>query len=52
MLLQSVFDFSKNMNWNKIEVGAPNAQEWPRTIQFYERNGFKQKGPKLRVDIF
>ena len=52
LLLQSVFEFSNNMNWCKIEVGAPNAQEWPRTIQFYERNGFKQKGPKLRVDIF
>jgi len=51
LLLQSVFDFSDAMNWTKIEVGAPNAKEWPRTIEFYERNGFKQKGPKLRIDI-
>lgn len=51
LLLESVFDFSISMNWNKVEVGAPNAEEWPRTIEFYKRNGFKQKGPKLRIDI-
>ena len=51
LLLQSVFDFSDSMNWTKVEVGAPNAEEWPRTIEFYKRNGFKQKGPKLRIDI-
>lgn len=51
LLLNTVFDFSESMNWNKLEVGAPNAEEWPRTIQFYERNGFKQKGPKLRIDL-
>ncbi|WP_456440425.1 GNAT family N-acetyltransferase [Psychroserpens sp.] len=51
LLLQSVFDFSDTMNWTKVEVGAPNAEEWPRTIEFYKRNGFKLKGPKLRIDI-
>ncbi len=51
LLLNHVVDFSKSMNWNKIEVGAPNAEEWPRTINFYERNGFKQKGLKLRIDL-
>jgi GNAT superfamily N-acetyltransferase len=51
LLLQSVFDFSDSMNWKKVEVGAPNAEEWPRTIEFYKRNGFKEKGPKLRIDI-
>ncbi len=51
LLLKSVFDFSKTMNWSKIEVGAPNAEEWPRTIEFYKRSGFKQKGPKLRIDL-
>jgi GNAT superfamily N-acetyltransferase len=51
LLLNHVFDFSESMNWNKVEVGAPNAEEWPRTIGFYERNGFKQKGPKLRIDL-
>ncbi len=51
LLLNTVFDFSESMNWNKLEVGAPNADEWPRTVQFYKRNGFKQKGPKLRIDL-
>ena len=51
LLLQSAFDFSNSMNWAKVEVGAPNAEEWPRTIEFYKSNGFKEKGPKLRIDI-
>lgn len=51
LLLQSVFDFSDSMNWKKVEVGAPDVEEWPRTIEFYKRNGFKQKGLKLRIDI-
>ena len=51
LLLQTVFKFSEVMNWNKIEVGAPNSEEWPRTLEFYKKNGFKQKGPKLRVDL-
>ncbi|MFK7923490.1 MAG: GNAT family N-acetyltransferase [Bacteroidia bacterium] len=51
LLLDHVFDFSESMNWTKVEVGAPNADDWPRTIKFYERNGFKQKGPKLRIDL-
>ena len=51
LLLNHVFEFAESMNWNKIEVGAPNAEEWPRTIEFYERNGFKQKGPKLRIEL-
>lgn len=51
LLLNHVLDFSKSMHWSKVEVGAPNAEEWPRTIHFYESNGFKQKGPKLRIDL-
>lgn len=51
LLLQAAFEFSKIMNWSKIEVGAPNAEEWSRTLEFYKKNGFKQKGPKLRIDL-
>ncbi|WP_400079085.1 GNAT family N-acetyltransferase [Winogradskyella sp. R77965] len=51
LLLESAFNFSDTMNWKKVEVGAPNAKEWPRTIEFYKKNGFKQKGPKLRIDL-
>ena len=51
MLLKEVFKFAKTMDWKKIEVGAPKAEEWPRTIQFYKNNGFELKGPKLRIDL-
>lgn len=50
-LLKEVFKFAKTMGWKKIEVGAPRAEEWPRTIQFYQDNGFELKGPKLRVEV-
>lgn len=50
-LLKSAFNFSKTRNWKKIEVGAPKAEEWQRTIQFYQENGFALKGPKLRIEL-
>ncbi len=51
LLLNHVLNFSRLMNWNKVEVGAPNAEQWPRTIQFYKRNGFIEKGIKLRINV-
>ena len=51
LLLKSVFNFSKTRHWKKIEVGAPKADEWPRTLEFYQGNGFSLKGPKLRIEI-
>lgn len=51
LLLKSAFKFAEEMNWTKIEVGAPNSDDWPRTLEFYLRNGFKPKGPKLRVEL-
>ena len=51
LLLKTGLNFSKTRHWKKIEVGAPNADEWPRTIKFYQENGFSLKGPKLRIEI-
>lgn len=51
LLLKTAYEFSKTMNWKKIEVGAPNIEEWPRTLEFYKKNGFKTKGPKLRIEL-
>lgn len=50
-LIDAALDFAKTKNWKKVEVGAPNKEEWPRTIEFYKRNGFEEKGPKLRIAI-
>ena len=51
LLIQSALEFARTKNWSKVEVGAPNKSEWPRTIEFYKNNGFEEKGPKLRIII-
>ena len=51
ILIESSLEFARTKNWKKVEVGAPNKDEWPRTIEFYKRNGFKEKGPKFRIEI-
>jgi Acetyltransferases len=48
-LMKELVDFAKTRNWTRIEVGAPNEDEWERTIQFYEREGFKEIGPRLKL---
>ncbi|HTN20659.1 MAG TPA: GNAT family N-acetyltransferase [Pelobium sp.] len=51
LLLEKAREFAKQNNWKKLEVGAPNKSEWPRTIDFYKENGFEEKGPKLRLEL-
>ncbi|REH01046.1 GNAT family N-acetyltransferase [Flavobacterium aquicola] len=51
LLLEKAYEFAKQHNWSKLEVGAPNKSEWPRTIDFYKENGFEEKGPKLRLNL-
>jgi GNAT superfamily N-acetyltransferase len=51
LLIESALEFARTKNWKRVEVGAPNKEEWPRTIEFYKRNGFEEKGPKLRISI-
>ncbi|GAB5389428.1 MAG: hypothetical protein Alpg2KO_23960 [Alphaproteobacteria bacterium] len=38
-------------DWNRIEVGAPNAQKWARTVAFYRDNGFEEIGPRMRIRL-
>jgi GNAT superfamily N-acetyltransferase len=50
-LIESALEFARTKNWKKVEVGAPSKDEWPRTVEFYKKNGFEEKGPKLRIAI-
>ena len=50
-LVHEACKFALEKGWKKVEVGAPSSKDWPRTIAFYERYGFVQKGPKLRFDL-
>lgn len=51
LLIENALEFARTKGWKKVEVGAPNKTEWPRTIEFYKKNGFEEKGPKLRISI-
>jgi GNAT superfamily N-acetyltransferase len=51
LLIERALEFAKSKNWTKVEVGAPNKNDWPRTIEFYKNNGFEEKGPKLRISL-
>jgi GNAT superfamily N-acetyltransferase len=41
----------KSRGWSRIEVTAPEGKRWGRTVAFYERNGFRYAGPKLKIPL-
>jgi len=47
-LLNAPVDFGRSRQWGRLEVGAPSAPRWRRTLGFYLNNGFKEVGPRLR----
>jgi len=51
LLIEEAKKYGHNKGWSKLEVGAPMEDEWPRVFQFYLKNHFKPKGPKLRLDF-
>jgi GNAT superfamily N-acetyltransferase len=48
LLLTAALDAGRAAGWNRIEVGAPSAARWQRTINFYKANGFAEIGPRLQ----
>ena len=50
-LISAVIDFGKTSNWKRLEVGAPDATKWNRTVSFYCREGFKEIGPRLSLKL-
>ena len=48
LLLATAIDAGHRAGWNRIEVGAPSAARWQRTINFYKANGFTEIGPRLQ----
>lgn len=41
--------FGHARGWQRLEVGAPDQPAWARTLAFYEREGFAEVGPRLRM---
>ena len=39
---------AQSRGWKRLEVGAPDQPAWKRTVDFYQKNGFAEVGPRLR----
>jgi len=37
--------------WARLEVGAPDAAKWPRARGFYLKRGFREIGPRLKLEL-
>jgi GNAT superfamily N-acetyltransferase len=48
LLLAAVLAVGRQAGWSRIEVGAPSAERWHRTVAFYKANGFVEIGPRLQ----
>ena len=42
---------ARESGWTRLEVGAPAADHWPRSLDFYLANGFAEVGPRLKREI-
>ncbi|MEC0276940.1 GNAT family N-acetyltransferase [Peribacillus frigoritolerans] len=50
-LIHAAKEHGYKCGWTNIEVGAPHAEKWSRTVSFYKRKDFKEIGPRLRYDL-
>ena len=47
-LLRAALDVARRRAWSRLEVGAPDQPRWQRTVNFYQREGFVEVGPRLK----
>ena len=50
-LIDAAAGYGRQQGWSRLEVGAPPADRWARTVAFYERNGFTEIGPRLGLAL-
>lgn len=50
-LLEAAKEIGRDRSWTRIEVTAPEGEQWARSKCFYEKNGFIFAGPKLKLVI-
>ncbi len=50
-LIAAIKEIGKQKDWNRIDVTAPTEKRWERTVKFYEREGFRFTGPKLKFEL-
>jgi GNAT superfamily N-acetyltransferase len=50
-LLSAAKEFGQSKGWTRIEVTPPHKDKWTRTYNFYQREGFIEIGPRLKLEI-
>lgn len=50
-LVKHAEQISRDKGWKRLEVCAPPQPAWSRSVDFYEKNGFRKLGPRLCMDI-
>jgi len=48
-LIGACVELGRARGWQRLEVGAPDQPAWQRTLAFYQRQGFEETGPRLRL---
>ena len=48
-LMEEARAIARERGWKRLEVGAPGQPKWERTKSFYERQGFTEVGPRMRL---
>lgn len=48
LLLDRAKEKSLDLNWRRLEVGAPSFPTWKKTVEFYLKSGFQEVGPRLK----
>ena len=51
LLIDAAVAFGRARNWPALEVGAPDAPRWGRTLDFYRDYGFTEVGPRLDLQL-
>ncbi len=50
-MIHAAASHGRERNWTRLEVGAPDLPRWQRTVDFYERCGFAEVGPRLKLSL-
>jgi GNAT superfamily N-acetyltransferase len=50
VLLNAAKEFGRSKGWMRIEVTPPQKDKWTRTYKFYQREGFTEIGPRLKLE--
>jgi GNAT superfamily N-acetyltransferase len=50
-LLERAMECGRQNGWRRLEVNTPEAAAWPRTVAFYEREGFAGGSVHMRKPL-